>query len=35
MGVAVMDVSGLAPGSHEMEMRFARHPAYRDRVVRL
>jgi hypothetical protein len=25
----------LAPGSHEMEMRFAAHPAYRDRVVRL
>jgi len=35
MGVAVVDVSGLAPGSHEMEMLFARHPAYRDRVVRL
>jgi len=35
LAVAVVDVSSLAPGTYELEMTFAHHPAYRDRLQRL
>lgn len=35
MGVALLDVTGLAPGSHDLELFFTQHPRHRARVVRL
>jgi MoaA/NifB/PqqE/SkfB family radical SAM enzyme len=35
LGVALLDVSALAPGGHALELFFTQHPRYRERVVRL
>jgi len=35
MGVALLDVSGLAPGSYGVDLFFTQHPSFHDRVVRL
>jgi MoaA/NifB/PqqE/SkfB family radical SAM enzyme len=35
LAVAMIDVSALAPGTYDLEMAFAHHPVYRDRLVRL